>query len=76
MIVLGAGRRMTPSPDAPITLATEPITVTIQQACALSGLGKSTIWEMVSNGQLRSVKVAGRRLIGYASLRALLEDAL
>jgi excisionase family DNA binding protein len=67
---------MTPSPDDPITLATTPMTITIQQACALSGLGRSTIWEMVSNGQLRSVKIAGRRLIGYSSLRALLEGAL
>lgn len=52
------------------------ITVTVKRACEISGLGKSTIWEMIASGQLRSVKVAGRRLVGYASLRSALEDAL
>jgi excisionase family DNA binding protein len=49
------------------------ITVTVKRACEISGLGKSTIWEMIASGQLRSIKVAGRRLVGYASLRGLLE---
>jgi excisionase family DNA binding protein len=49
-----------------------PITVTITQARALSGLGQTTLWELIRRGQLASVKVGRRRLVRRDSLEQLL----
>jgi excisionase family DNA binding protein len=53
----------------------DPIAVTIQQACALSGLSHVTIYRLINAGKLHSVKIGRRRLVTYASLRGLLEAA-
>jgi hypothetical protein len=50
----------------------EPLTITVQRAKDLSGLGSTTIFALLKEGKLRSVKVEGRRLILFASLKALL----
>jgi excisionase family DNA binding protein len=42
------------------------------QAQAVSGLSRSTLYELIKNGRLRAVKVAGRRLIPRDALEALL----
>lgn len=49
-----------------------PITVTIATARKISGLGNTTIWKMIGDGTLQSVRVGRRRLITYASLERLL----
>lgn len=51
---------------------TEPITVTVQQACALSGLSRTTIYRLISDKSLVVLKVRGRTLVTYASLRGIL----
>ena len=38
----------------------------------MSGLSRSTLYELIKNGRLRAVKVAGRRLIPREALEALL----
>ncbi len=48
-----------------------PLAVSAKQACRISGLGLTSIYELMRNGTLRSKKVGGRRLVEYASLRAL-----
>lgn len=53
--------------------AHQPVTVTVGEAMRISGLGRSSIYQLIASGALQSKTVAGRRLIGYASLRALLE---
>jgi hypothetical protein len=47
----------------------EPITVTVPQGCRISGLSQSTLWEEIRDKKIDSVKVAGRRLILYQSLK-------
>jgi excisionase family DNA binding protein len=57
------------SPDAPLPL---PLAYRIDDAVKVSGLGRSTIYKLLTSGRLRSVRVAGRRLIPVDALRELL----
>ena len=49
-----------------------PISVTIPEACNMSGLGKTKIYELIHSGALVSAVIAGRRLVRYDSLDRLL----
>lgn len=51
----------------------DPLTVTVQEARRLSGLGLTTVYKLIGEGQLRTVKVRGRTLVRYESLKSLLE---
>ena len=53
--------------------ALKPITVTIEDTCHLMRLGQSSVFELLAEGALRSTKVAGRRLVFYASIEELLK---
>jgi excisionase family DNA binding protein len=44
----------------------------IDEAEIVSGLGRSSIYELISDGRLSSVKIGGRRLILHEDLEALL----
>jgi hypothetical protein len=52
----------------------DPITVTANEACELSGFGPTTIWKFIKTGRLKVRRVPGvdRTLILYSSLQALL----
>jgi hypothetical protein len=52
----------------------DPITVTVTEACVLSGFGPTTIWKFIREGRLKVRRIPGvkRTLILYPSLRALL----
>ena len=54
--------------------ALEPLTVTVKEACRLSGLSVSTLYEKMGAEppQLERRKVGKRTLIVYASLKKLL----
>jgi len=45
----------------------------IDEAEDVSGLGRSSIYELISDGRLSSVKIGGRRLILHEDLEALLQ---
>jgi hypothetical protein len=53
---------------------TNPLAVTVPQACQLSGLGATSIWTFLKDGRLDAVRVPGvrRTLVSYASLQRLL----
>jgi excisionase family DNA binding protein len=38
----------------------------------VSGLGRTKLYELLTNGEIQSVRVGTRRLIVFASLKALL----
>jgi hypothetical protein len=57
-------KRVAAHPDA--------IAFTLDDACAMSGLGRTKLYELRAAGALRFLKVAGRTLVDGASLRALL----
>jgi excisionase family DNA binding protein len=53
----------------------EPLAYTINDATKVSGLGRSSIYKLIGSGELRSIVVAGRRLISADALRELLQGA-
>jgi len=52
----------------------ERIAYTIKEACALTGLGQTTVFAMLNDGRLRRVKIGTRTLIPRSSLVALFEQ--
>jgi excisionase family DNA binding protein len=51
----------------------EPFTMTVANASIYTGIGRTTLFRLIENGTLESVKVGKKRLIYVASLRHLLE---
>jgi len=51
----------------------EPLTVTIAKARDISGLGNTTIFKLIKERRLDTIKVGTRTLITYASLKAMLQ---
>lgn len=50
-----------------------PLAYTVKQACALSTIGKTTLYRLASDGKLRLIRVGGRTVIPADSLHALLD---
>lgn len=44
----------------------------IAEACRASSLGRTKIYELISTGQLHTVRIGGRRLIPAESLHSLI----
>jgi excisionase family DNA binding protein len=44
----------------------------VPEASQITSLSKSKLWELIRSGALRSVKVAGRRIVTHAALTELL----
>ena len=51
----------------------EQLTYTVEQACAVSNLGRTRIYELLSEQKLESITIGRRRLIKAQSLKRLLE---
>jgi excisionase family DNA binding protein len=49
-----------------------PITVTVAEARAITGLGNTKIYELIAEGKLKSVAIGRRRLLLYESIKELL----
>jgi excisionase family DNA binding protein len=45
----------------------------VAEACAVSSLGRSTLYTLIASGRLDARRVGGRRIIMADSLRALLD---
>jgi excisionase family DNA binding protein len=51
------------------------ITATIKEACAMTGLGKTKIYQAIGEGKLETSCVGRRRLVNVDSLRQLVSTA-
>jgi excisionase family DNA binding protein len=49
-----------------------PLTVTIATARQITGLGNTTLWKLIGEKKLKTVRIGRRRLVVYESLHALL----
>ena len=49
----------------------KPITVTVDNALKISGLGRTKFYELVNRGLIKTVTIGRRRLVVYTSLEAL-----
>jgi len=50
----------------------EPMTVTIQEAVRISGLGRTKLYQLIARQELKTVTIGRRRLVNFASLKARL----
>jgi excisionase family DNA binding protein len=53
----------------------EPITVSVSQAVAMTGLSQATLYRMMDRDEIASVKLGGRRLLNVQSLKKLVGAA-
>ena len=53
----------------------EPVTISINGAAKALGLGRTTIYALIAEGRLDSVKVGSRHLVKTASIKRLIESA-
>ncbi len=53
----------------------EAIAVSINDAAKALGLGRTSIYAMITDGRLESFKLGRRRLVTVASIRRLAESA-
>lgn len=51
----------------------ERITVRIREACRITGIGRSKLYELIAEGEIEIVKVGAMTLIPVDSLKALTE---
>lgn len=54
-------------------LPTEPISVRIATAVKLTGIGRSTLYELIGAGEIETVKIGRSTFIPYRSLKRLIE---
>lgn len=66
--------------DIPASTQTKPEWLRVPQACQLFGLSRSKLYELITDGRIRSVslrdrgQVRGCRLISYDSLATYLDE--
>lgn len=50
----------------------EPLTVRIPQACQMTGIGRSKLYELIKGGEIATIKVGTITLVPVESLRRYL----
>ncbi|MCR5872246.1 MULTISPECIES: helix-turn-helix domain-containing protein [unclassified Sphingomonas] len=53
----------------------EPVTCSVNDAARAIGLSRGTLYKLMGQGKVDSIRVGGRRLIKVASVRKLVEAA-
>ncbi|OHC97812.1 MAG: excisionase [Sphingomonadales bacterium RIFCSPLOWO2_12_FULL_63_15] len=51
----------------------EPLAYSVNEACRLSTLGKTRLYQLIAEGRLEARKIGKRTLIPAASLRRLID---
>lgn len=57
----------------PHQLNIEPLAYSVSEACRVSSLGRTRLYQLIGEGRLQTRKIDKRTLIPAASLRALIE---
>jgi excisionase family DNA binding protein len=50
----------------------EPLAYSVREACRVSSIGRTRLYQLIGEGQLEARKIGKRTLIPAASLRALI----
>jgi excisionase family DNA binding protein len=70
--------QLTPSASEAVRPRTVPfaqkLTCTINEACEVTGLGRTKLYELIGDGHLATTTVGRRRLVVVRSLLSLLES--
>lgn len=51
----------------------EPLAYSVKEACRVTSIGRTRLYELIAAGRLHSTRVGGRRIVLADSLRALIE---
>lgn len=51
----------------------QPITVRIRDACLLTGIGRSKLYELIAAGEIETIKIGSITLVPVSSLEAMLQ---
>jgi hypothetical protein len=54
-------------------LGDQRLTVSVKRAREILDIGNTKIWEMIGDGRLKTIKLDGKRLVIYASIRKIIE---
>lgn len=65
------GTALPPHPDND-PLAPEPELVSVDETCRLTNLGRSTLYQLIGNGTLPTLKIGKRRLLRLSTVRRLI----
>jgi excisionase family DNA binding protein len=52
----------------------KPLAVTVSIALNLTGIGRTTLYQLIDKGTVESIRIGRRRLINYASLERLMNN--
>ena len=52
----------------------EPKLISISHSCELLSLGRTTIYRLISEGTLKTVKIGSRRLVKMESIKSLISE--
>ena len=52
----------------------DPLLLSVDEAARLLGIGRTVVYRLLSQGDLRSVKVGGRRLVPRSAVDAFVDD--
>jgi excisionase family DNA binding protein len=69
----GSVRRPIEEADVEPILPVEPLYVRIAAAVKLTGISRSTLYELITDSKIETVKVGRSTFIKYASLKKLFE---
>jgi excisionase family DNA binding protein len=50
------------------------ITVTINETCRITGLGRTKVYELIGQRKLKAVAIGRRRLVVYSSIEELMHQ--
>ncbi len=53
----------------------ETITYRVNDACRALGIGRTLIYSLIADGQIRAIKIAGRTLIPKSEIDRLVSEA-
>ena len=57
-------------------MSPSPVTYNIKDLCRAMGFGRSKTYEMIKDGKIKAVKIAGRTLIPASEAHRLLAEAM
>jgi excisionase family DNA binding protein len=66
------GQKVDPEQPGSYRALPEKLSYTISEVCFATGLGRTSIYEAMARGSLKSIRACGRRLVLKADLEAWL----
>lgn len=53
----------------------QPLTVRIKEACRMTGIGRSKLYELIADGEIEIVKVGAITLVPVAGLQSFIDKS-